>query len=159
MLLSTSAQTTLKPWSDYVPSICAPPTFLELLLLLLPLRRRRHHHHLLLLLLKILLLLRIMIVSVVVVGWLVGCCCCYYCCCCWFYCYHIFIFNIIYLFLLIHFYYQIHPTAMPSTTSVKNMILLFTTSLVNHICHSLQLWIIGSYLSMTCEEYVTLWVE
>ena len=96
------------------------------------------------------------------VGWLVGCCCCccccyyyyyyYWCCCCWYYCYHTFIFNINYLFLLIHFYYQIHQTAMTLIKSVKNMILLFTTILVNHICHSLQLWSIGSYFYQTLDS-------
>jgi len=38
-------------------------------------------------------------------------------------------------FLLLHFYYQIYPTAMSWTKSVKNMILLYSPILVNHICH------------------------
>ena len=42
-------------------------------------------------------------------------------------------------FLLLQLYYQIYLKVILFTKYVKNMILLFTTILVNLICHSLQL--------------------
>jgi len=60
--------------------------------------------------------------------------------------------NILFKTRLLSQFYQIHQTIMSMTTFVKNMILLCTTILVNHI-YVTVLKRIGSYFAQTCEEY------